>query len=58
MKMVTEEQKRAIQMIAQMAIRWKRIGYDYVDDSVEIRLYGKEKEIFEEAVEDEQHPLG
>lgn len=56
--MVTEEQKRAIQMIAQMAIRWKRIGYDYVDDSVEIRLYGKEKEIFEEAVEDEQHPLG
>jgi hypothetical protein len=48
--MMTLEEARAIEVIARMVV--KTGSYDYVDDTVEIRLRGEEKEVFDNALEE------
>jgi hypothetical protein len=46
---MTEEQKKALEVVADMVFDGH--GYDYVDDTIEVRLYGEVQEFFSAILE-------
>jgi|HubBroStandDraft_4_1064222.scaffolds.fasta_scaffold24178_3 hypothetical protein len=52
---LTDEQKRALAVVARMVS--KTGAYDYVDQSIEIRLYDEARECFSAAL-DRTYPTG